>query len=249
MKKYHYIIKMTFIIYIFILYILFTPGIFLKSYYHGFANSLLFSLILYATGYLFHVNESFELNLEVAGANNLVDFKKETNDNIDVTYNNDLYVKPKDFSTGNEYINILNETTPEIIKETNIKDEISNVKGLTKEVADLRDKITNLNDEIDQMMKDMKEYSSRHVQLLKFEDDEQAVKMGIDNYKSELKTCNQTNDIKKKQLETSKSNLSKENRKEIKTQKDFYSASKLFDFTTDKYNVINSRIENYNCSS
>ena len=238
-----------FLIYIFILYILFTPGIFIKSYYHGFANSLLFSLILYASSCIFNVNEGFQLNLEVAGANNLVDFKKETNDNIDVTYNNDLYVKPKDFSTGNEYINILNETTPEIIKETNIKNEISNVKGLTKEVADLRDKTTNLNNEIDIMMKDMKNYSNRHVKLLKFEDHEQAVKMGIDNYNSELKTCNQTYDIKKKQLVTSNSNLSKENGKEIDAQKKYYNANKLFDFTTDKYNNNISRIEKYNCSS
>ena len=241
---------MTFIIYIFILYILLTPGIFLKSYYHGFVNSFLFSIILYATaGYLFHVNEGFELNLEVTGANNLVDFKKKTNNNIDLAYNNDLYVKPKDFSTGNTLIDVLNETTPQSIKETNIKNEIRSVKGLTKEVADLRDKTTDLNNEIDKMMEDMKNYSKRHVQLLKFMDDEQALKMSIDNYETELKTCNQTYDIKKKQLRTSTSNMSKENRKEIKKQKDYYNASSLFDFTTNKYNNLNSRIENYNCAS
>ena len=98
-------------------------------------------------------------------------------------------------------------------------------------------------------MEDMKDYSNRHVQLLKFEDDEQAVKMGIENYKTELNTCNQTYNIKKQELATSKSNIGKENRKEINKQKDYFNTSKLFDFTTNKYNRINSRIENYNCSS
>ena len=112
---------MIFAFYIFVLYILFIPGILLKKYYDGYLNSLLFIILFYFTINFVQCTEGFGFNIEVSGANNLVEFKNKTVDNIDIQYDNDITHKPFNYSTGNELIDILNETSPAAMEEIELK--------------------------------------------------------------------------------------------------------------------------------
>lgn len=240
---------MIFAFYIFVLYILFIPGILLKKYYDGYLNSLLFIILFYFTINFVKCTEGFGFNIEVSGANNLVEFKNKTVDNIDIQYDNDITHKPFNYSTGNELIDILNETSPAAIEEIELKNEIFDYKGKDQRIYELRKKIVKLNEDIFNMQSELMNYGKREDILEKLKNKDSTIKMDTDDLEQNLNFCKERTKLNKTNIIKLNTELIKLKKEELESQNEFNTVNKNHISVLDKYNMLQNSIQNYHCTN
>lgn len=195
------------------------------------------------------LNEGFESSIEVTGANSLVDFTDNLTDKINVKYENDISHIPTNFQTGNQFIKVLQSTSPSAMEELKLKEQIFNYQGENKKIDELREKITKLNDETYQMQNILTNYETRNNKLLKLKDEKVSTDTSITNLNNQLSICDEILKSNKNYITQKEKDIALLKEKQLGVEKAYNEDNAYYMSLLNKYNLLQNNITNYNCST
>jgi len=193
--------------------------------------------------------EGFDSSIEVTGTNSLVDFTDNLTDKINVKYENDISYIPTNFQTGNQFIKVLQSTSPSAMEELKLKEQIFNYQGENKKIDELREKITKLNDETYQMQNILTNYETRNNKLLKLKDEKVSTDTSITNLNNQLSICDEILKSNKNYITQKEKDIALLKEKQLGGEKAYNEDNAYYMSLLNKYNLLQNNITNYNCST
>ena len=196
-----------------------------------------------------NLREGFGSTIDVYGTNSLVDFQDKTSEKIKVQYDNDITHIPVNYKTGDQYIKILQSTTPSAMEELELKEKIYNNEGKDKKISELREKIVNLNNEIYQMQNTLVNYGNRQLEVAELKNKNNSTKLSITNLQNQLNICNTSLESNEKFIEEAEKKLQQSKTNILNAQKEFNTISQNNVNAIKKYNILQNNIANFNCAT
>ena len=195
------------------------------------------------------LKEGFTSSLYVNGTNSLMNLQDKTSDKIKVQYDNDISYIPVNYKTGDQYIKILQVTTPSAMEELELKNTIFNYQGKDAKIDELRQKIVQLNNEIYQMQNTLINYGNRQLELSTLENNKNSANLSISNLQNQIDICNQTIANNEKMIENAETKLQQSITDVVNAQTEYNVLSQNNVRITQDYNLLQNKIANFNCAT